>query len=288
MRERFAREKAAGHMADAYLLVGAARSRLKDNALACAAELLDAHQDVHLHADFTIFDPEEMGLKGGLKVEHIAYRKEGVPCLESSLRYRPASGKYRAVVLLDADRMTPDAHGALLKTTEEPPDDTVLFFTATELFALSPALRSRCRIWRVPRQDSADLQRQAAAAGIEPDSWQHLLGACGSGEAALELSKEDRSFLLDSWTKVEPWLAGQGSLESWCFVPEASNLAEQRRLGLLLLAAIRAWILAPGLEASGELLLFQSRWCRRIDNALARLSGQVTPALIFQDLARIP
>lgn len=288
MRERFAREKAAGHMADAYLLVGAARSRLRDNALACAAELLGAHQEVHLHADFTLFDPEEMGLKGGLKVEHIAYRKEGVPCLESSLRYRPSSGKYRAVVLLDADRMTADAHGALLKTTEEPPEDTVLFFTATELFALSPALRSRCRIWRVPRQSPADLERQAAAAGIEADSWQRLLGACGSGEAILELSSEDRSFLLESWARVEPWLAGRSSPQSWCFVPEASNLAEQRRLGLLLLAAVRAWILAPRLEADGELLLFQGRWCRRIDNALARLTGQVTPALIFQDLAQIP
>ncbi|MDP7063246.1 MAG: hypothetical protein QF489_10000 [Planctomycetota bacterium] len=288
MRERFAQELASGHMADAYLLVGAARAHLRDNALACAAELLDAHHDVLQHADFTLFDPEEMGLKSGLKVEHIAYRKEGVPCLESSLRYRPSSGQYRAVVLLDADRMTEDAHGALLKTTEEPPDDTVLFFTATELFALSPALRSRCRIWRVPRQPAAHLERQAAAAGIETDAWHRLLGACGSGEAALELRPDDRQFLLDSWVRVEPWLGGQAGLEGWCHLPEASNLAEQRRLGLLLLTAIRAWILAPGLEANDELLLFQSRWCRRIDEALARLSGQVTPALVFQDLAQIP
>jgi len=288
MRDRFRIEKQAGHMADAYLLVGASRARLRETVLACSAELLDAHQDIHLHADFTLFDWEEMGLKSGLKVEHIAYRKEGVPCLESSLRYRPASGKYRAVVLLDADRMTADAHGALLKTTEEPPDNTVLFFTATELFALSPALRSRCRIWRVPRLDPVDLERQAAAAGIEGDSWQHLLRACGSGEAVLELSKDDRNFLLESWTRVEPWLAGEGNLESWCYLPEASNLAEQRRLGLLLLAAIRAWILAPRLEAPDELFLFQGRWCRRLDDALARLAGQVTPALIFQDLAQIP
>ena len=81
MRSRFRREKAAGHLADAYLLVGPSRSMLRQTALECAAELLDAQQDVNLHADFALFDPVAMGLTGGLKVEHIAYRKEGVPCL---------------------------------------------------------------------------------------------------------------------------------------------------------------------------------------------------------------
>jgi len=286
MKTRFRTEKAAGHMADAYLLVGPSRSMLRQTALECAAELLDAHQDIKLHADFTLFDPVEMGLSG-LKVEHIAYRKEGVPCLESSLRYRPVSGRYRAVVLLDADRMTADAHGALLKTTEEPPEDTVLFFTATELFALSPALRSRCRIWRVAHLPEEDLQRQALAAGIDSDQWKPLKLACGSGEAVLELSKKDRSFLLQSWAALEPWLRGQGSLDSWCYVPEASSLAEQRRLGTMLLGAIRAWILAPGLDANPELLLFQSRWCLRLDLSIDRIAGQVTPALVFQDLGNL-
>jgi hypothetical protein len=287
MKARFRREKDAGHMADAYLFVGASRQRLRDAALECAAELLDAHQDVLNHADFNLFDPDEMGLKG-LKVEHIAYRKEGVPCLESSLRYRPVAGQYRAVVLLDADHMTADAHGALLKTTEEPPEDTVLFFTATELFALSPALRSRCRIWRVPRTNQQELDRRAAAAGIVDSDWQQLLQACGSGEAALDLSGDDRAFLLEAWQRIRPWLEGEGSIASWCCVPEASSMAEQRRLGALLLGAIRAWILAPGLDADSELLLFQSRWCQRLEQASARLAGQVTPALVFQELANIP
>jgi hypothetical protein len=286
MKTRFRNEKESGHMADAYIFVGASRKRLRAAALECAAELLDAHQDVHNHADFKLFDPEEMGIKG-LKVEHIAYRKEGVPCLETSLRYKPVAGQYRAVVMLNADHMTADAHGALLKTTEEPPEDTVLFFTATELFALSPALRSRCRIWRVPRAAKEDLERQALAAGILDSDWQQLLQACGSGEAVLELSSEDRAFLLESWGHIKPWLSGEGSLDSWCHVPEASSMAEQRRLGALLLGAIRAWILAPRLDADSELLLFQSRWCRRIEQASDRLAGQVTPALVFQDLSNI-
>lgn len=286
MKTRFRQEKESGHMADAYIFVGASRKSLHAAALDCAAELLDAHQDVHSHADFKIFDPEEMGIKG-LKVEHIAYRKEGVPCLESSLRYRPVAGKYRAVVLLNADHMTADAHGALLKTTEEPPENTVLFFTATELFALSPALRSRCRIWRVPRAAKEDLERRALAAGIQDSDWHQLCLACGSGETVLELSSEDRAFLLETWQRLKPWLGGEGSVESWCHVPEASSMAEQRRLGVLLLGAIRAWILAPRLDADSELLLFQSRWCRRLEQASARLAGQVTPALVFQDLSNL-
>lgn len=287
MKERFESELAGGFLADAYLFVGASRTRLQEVALDCAATLLGARGHVKDHADFSLFDPAEFGGKG-LKVEHIAFRKEGVPCVETALRYRPKAGEYRALVLFDADRMTSDAQGALLKTTEEPPAGTILFFTAAELYDLSPALRSRCRIWRVPRLETQDLQRQAAACGIQDQDWDVLLRACGSGEAILELLPTERSFLLEAYPQLQAWLDGRGTQEAWCQVPTATKLAEKRQLGLLLLSAARAWLLTAQTPPSLEMLQFQGTWCRRLDQALARLSGQVTPELVFQDLARIP
>jgi len=97
MKTRFAKERSAGALADAYLLVGASRTRLREEALACAASLLESRGPVHEHADFALFDPVEFG-SPGLKVEHIAFRKEGVPCVETALRYRPKIGKHRAIV----------------------------------------------------------------------------------------------------------------------------------------------------------------------------------------------
>lgn len=285
MKTRFAKERSAGALADAYLLVGASRTRLREEALACAASLLESRGPVHEHADFALFDPVEFG-SPGLKVEHIAFRKEGVPCVETALRYRPKIGKHRAIVLLDADRMTPDAQGALLKTTEEPPEGTVLFFTATELYDLSPALRSRCRIWRVPRAPQEELNRLAASAGIGIEDWNILFRACGSGEAILDLPGPQRKLLLESYPQVSAWLNGNQGPETWCQTPVASKLAEKRQLGLLLLAATRAWLVTAQLTPNSAYLAFQGQWCRRLDQALARLSGQVTPDLVFQDLVR--
>ncbi|MHC4823447.1 MAG: hypothetical protein ACYTEP_05440 [Planctomycetota bacterium] len=287
MKERFVSELAAGSLADAYLFVGASRTRLQEVALDCAAALLGARGHVKDHADFSLFDPAEFGSKG-LKVENIAFRKEGVPCVETALRYRPTAGEFRALVLFDADRMTPDAQGALLKTTEEPPPGTILFFTAAELYDLSPALRSRCRIWRVPRLTTEELSRQAGACGILDEDWAVLLRACGSGEAILEMLPQERGFLLEVFPQVQAWLEGIGPQEDWCQVPTATKLAEKRHLGLLLLSAIRAWMLSAQNPPSLELLRFQATWCRRLDTALSRLSGQVTPELVFQDLSRIP
>lgn len=287
MKDRFLKEKAEGHLADAYLLVGASRTRLREVALDCAAALLEARGAVQEHADFTLFDPAEFGAEG-LKVEHIAFRKEGVPCVETALRYRPKIGIHRALVLFDADRMTVDAQGALLKTTEEPPAGTVLFFTAAELHGLSPAMRSRCRIWRVPREDAVTLERKSAAAGIAPEDWQVLLRACGSGEAILELDPGHRGMLLETYPAVQAWLQGEGHPEAWCHTPTASKLAEKRQLGLLLLGATRAWLVSAQIPPSAAFLEFQTAWCRHLDRALGRLSGQVTPDLVFQDLLRIP
>jgi len=287
MRERFQKERDEGHLADAYLLVGASRTRLREVALDCAATLLDARGAVQQHADFSLFDPSEFGAEG-LKVEHIAFRKEGVPCVETALRYRPKVGSHRALVLFDADRMTVDAQGALLKTTEEPPAGTVLFFTAAELHGLSPAMRSRCRIWRVPRVSPGDLARKAAAAGIAEADWQVLMRACGSGEAVLELDPSHRQLLLEAYPGVQAWLQGDGGPEAWCHPPSATKLAEKRLLGKLLLGATRAWLVSSRIPPSPTFLGFQASWCRHLDRALGRLSGQVTPDLVFQDLLRIP
>lgn len=294
--ERFQNEMERDHIADAYLLVGNAAQALQEAALSCASRLLHAEGQVEQHADLVVFDPAELGVDG-LRVEHITHRKEGVPCLEEALRYRPVVSKHRAVLLFGADRMTADAHAALLKTTEEPPADTVLFFTARELHGLSPALRSRCRIWRVPQAPAAELESKAAAMGIDADAWQLLLQVYGSGEGVLDTNTADREFLLEQHPLLRNWLHGQGDW-SWCVVPEASKLAEQRRLAGLLLQAARAWLVTPGAQIrstaqAGPYSAEEATWelhresrAQWIEEALDDLFGQVSPALVLASLAQ--
>ena len=283
--EIFTRDAAADRLADAYLFVGPAAEALRRLALDCARAVLDARGPVERHADFVLFDPAELGVDG-LRVEHVAYRREGVPCLETALRYRPAAGSRRAVVLLGADRMNRDAQGALLKTAEEPPPGTVLLLTACALAALTPALRSRCRLFRIAPRAADELDREAAARGIGSADWPHLVRALGSGEAALELDDATRGWLVeDVLPGLLAWRDRNGPLEAWLQAPQGAKPAEQRRRGTLLLAAAQG-LLAEGyadLDDGGA--AWRDAWMGVLDQAQAELAGQVTPATVFEALA---
>lgn len=54
-------------------------------------------------------------------------------------------GVQRAVIILNAGRMRTEAQNALLKTLEEPPDDTSLILTAESPQQLLETIRSRCQ-----------------------------------------------------------------------------------------------------------------------------------------------
>jgi DNA polymerase III delta' subunit len=54
-------------------------------------------------------------------------------------------------IILDADRMGTEAANALLKTLEEPPDDTVLILISSRWSALLPTVRSRAHLVRFRR-----------------------------------------------------------------------------------------------------------------------------------------
>ncbi len=58
---------------------------------------------------------------------------------------KPFEGRYRVMVLPEADLMTEDAANALLKVLEEPPRNNVFVLTAGKIENLLPTIASRCR-----------------------------------------------------------------------------------------------------------------------------------------------
>ena len=282
VRAAFNREASEGRLADAYLFVGRSASALREFVFDCARTLLGAQGPLEQHRDFSLFDPEQLGV-AGLKVEHVAHRREGVQCLETELRYRPATGERRAVVLLRADRMNLDAQGALLKTAEEPPPGTTLLLTACTLAALTPALRSRCRLWRIPPRDPQALDREAAAAGISDREWALLLAAFGDAEAVLEFASEDRAWLLEeALPQLLVWR--DGGAPSWMMAPQGAKLADQRLRGTQMLAAALGLLADGYAEQPPEAAAWRDFWMGNLDRAQAELSGQVTPATVFAAL----
>jgi DNA polymerase-3 subunit delta' len=68
--------------------------------------------------------------------------------VDHRLALKRFEGRRRMVIVDPADAMNPQAQNALLKTLEEPPEDTTLVLVASSPDALLPTIRSRCL--RVP------------------------------------------------------------------------------------------------------------------------------------------
>jgi DNA polymerase-3 subunit delta' len=86
------------------------------------------------HPDVTVVAPE--GLSYG-----VAEARQLVRSVSDS----PVRGRWRVVIVEDADRLTEQAGNALLRAIEEPPPRAVFVLCAPTLEDLLPTVRSRCR-----------------------------------------------------------------------------------------------------------------------------------------------
>ena len=63
--------------------------------------------------------------------------------LREMVRYAPAGGRYKVVILDEAHALTSEASNALLKTLEEPPDKVIFVMATTQPEDLADTIRSR-------------------------------------------------------------------------------------------------------------------------------------------------
>ncbi len=79
--------------------------------------------------------------------------------LRRTTKIKP-TGKYRIIVLSDADRMTMEASNSLLKILEEPPGSTYLILTSSRPNALLSTILSRCQEIRFGLLPENEIQEQ--------------------------------------------------------------------------------------------------------------------------------
>lgn len=118
----------------------------------CRTALSGAHPDVTL-----------------LATEHVHLRVEDVRPLVTVAQQRPSLGRWRVIVIEDADRLNDTSGNLLLKAVEEPPARTVWVLCAPSPDDVLVTIRSRCRQvgLRVPPvADVADLLERRY--GVEP------------------------------------------------------------------------------------------------------------------------
>ena len=82
-----------------------------------------------------------------------------VQALREKVRFAPAGGRHRVVIIDEVHQLSNDAFAALLKTLEEPPAHLVFIFATTDPQKLPDTIRSRCQRFdfaRVPLRKVAD------------------------------------------------------------------------------------------------------------------------------------
>ncbi|SJN15790.1 DNA polymerase III delta prime subunit [Microbacterium esteraromaticum] len=84
--------------------------------------------------------------------------KEARALVERSY-FAPSAGRYRVIVVEDADRMVERTSNVLLKALEEPPEQTVWVLCAPSEADLLPTIRSRVRSLRLREPEVADVAR---------------------------------------------------------------------------------------------------------------------------------
>lgn len=113
--------------------------------------------------------------------------------LQSRMMYRPAEGRYRVSLVLEADRMNSPAANALLKTLEEPTGSNILVLVTARLHQLPPTVLSRCQKIKFNPLRSEDLIGLLEERFAVDADMARLLAAISGGSVgkALEMKEGD-------------------------------------------------------------------------------------------------
>ncbi|WP_438353934.1 DNA polymerase III subunit delta' [Microbacterium sp. CJ88] len=114
-------------------------------------------------------EPAMRQVLAGTHPDLTALRTEGVIISIKDARslversyFSPSLGRYRVIVMEDADRMVERTSNVLLKALEEPPERTVWVLCAPSEADLLPTIRSRVRVLRLREPDVDDVARLIA------------------------------------------------------------------------------------------------------------------------------
>jgi DNA polymerase III subunit delta' len=160
--------------------------------------------------------------------------------IEKQLNFRSFSGRKKIAVLDPATLMNLSAQTALLKTLEEPPQDSLLVLVATNTGGLLPTLRSRClRLSFGPLQCAQLANYLASKKGLKREEADFLAAmAMGSLGTALKIDGKEMQ------EKRRVWIELLSSLKAGDYLAAtvtAEGLAKDRDESLKFLEWAGSW-----------------------------------------------
>jgi DNA polymerase-3 subunit gamma/tau len=195
----------------------------------CRAILSDRHPDV-----------QELDAASNNGVDDVRELRE-------RLRFRPAQGRFKVIILDEVHMLSSAAFNALLKTLEEPPPDVKFMLATTELRKVPTTILSRCQTFhlrRVPQEVlRAHFARICGKEGVAAEEEALAMVA-----RAADGSVRDGLSILDQAIALGGGAAGGVRAEA---VREMLGLAD-RALALALMEALMAGDVAAALELTEQ------------------------------------
>jgi DNA polymerase-3 subunit delta' len=198
---------ATGGMTHSWLITGPPGSGRSNVALAFAAALVgDGPDDDRALAQVTARTHPDVAV---LTTQRVIITIDEIRTLVTGSYYSPSVGRYRVLIVEDADRMTERTSNLLLKALEEPPERTVWILCAPSEADLIPTIRSRVRSvrLRVPGVESvADLivSRTGVDRSLALDAARQAQSHIGMAQrlATSEDARERRRRTLDTVLRI--------------------------------------------------------------------------------------
>ncbi|HEY9499927.1 MAG TPA: DNA polymerase III subunit delta' [Terrimesophilobacter sp.] len=174
---------------------------------------------------------------GVLSTERVIISIDEVRALVTSSQFSPSVGRYRVMVIEDADRMTERTSNVLLKALEEPPPRTVWILCAPSEADLIPTVRSRVRSVRlrvpaisevaelISRRDGVDLA-VATRAAREAQSHIGMAHRLATNEQARSRREQTLQTALGIRTVSDAVIAATKLLE--VAADDAKSITEER------------------------------------------------------------
>lgn len=184
-----------------------------------------------------------------LRPEGASHRIDALRALQGRIWRIPAEGKYRVVLLEQAERMQAVAANSLLKVLEEPPPHAIFVLITANGAALLPTVRSRCQAITFPPIPQGVVEEMLVARCDLPPERARYLAALAGGSLG-------RAIALASMPEVE----------------------ERRELARALLEGLPGWDDVRCLQAAEEL---EKR--NDVEDVLAQLAIWLRDALVWRE-----
>jgi DNA polymerase-3 subunit delta' len=174
-----------GKIANAYLFLGLENVGKFSIAMEFAKNILVDERKIN--ADLIVIAPEIDETKGVIKKRDI--KIETIRDLQHKLGLTSTGGRYKVVIIDEAERLNKSAQNALLKTLEEPNEKVVLILVTQNENKMLPTIASRCQKIRFGLVADSEIEKIIPA--DNNDRQEILFWSIGRPGIAVELIKNN-------------------------------------------------------------------------------------------------